>query len=171
MPFNFAAGDRWDLNAFTKAFTVAGDNIFAAYFLSNTTPDRQPFNTIKVFKRSDGSYVGDIYPDPSRGEATSTQDLAYGVKALRRSNGQYVILVQDCAFSKIQLYLWCPEGDCPEQAIVANQPHYGKGGKIPQEFIPAAKGKGLRITFDAQGAHALEILSMNGSLAVKASAL
>jgi hypothetical protein len=39
-------------------------------------------------------------------------DAAYGMTVARRDNGDYVILFENAAWANIQMYRWCPDGNC-----------------------------------------------------------
>jgi hypothetical protein len=70
---------------------------------------------VLVYKSSDGSYMGDLMPGPEVNgvDATGWVDIPYGMRALKRSNGEYAVLVEEDGFSKILLFRWCPTGNCP----------------------------------------------------------
>ena len=67
-----------------------------------------------------GETVGTIEPYGDAGTTAYTGwvDIGYGITAFQRSNGEYVVLVEDDGWGKILMYRWCPEGDCPENCTM-----------------------------------------------------
>ena len=86
-----------------KAMSVAGDYIFVG-----TSLDR---GKLYVFNSSNLTSVGFIAPPTDIGEL-GWVDLPDGIQAFKRSNGQYVILVEENSKGKNVVYQWCPTGDC-----------------------------------------------------------
>lgn len=89
---------------YPKAMSVAGDYIFVG-----GVGDR---GKLYVFNSSDLSSVGYIERDPNLG-LTGWLDIPHAVQAFKKSNGQYLILVEDNLRAKNIFYQWCPTGDCP----------------------------------------------------------
>lgn len=89
---------------YPKAMSVAGDYVFVG-----GVGDR---GKLHVFNSSDLSNVGYIEKDPSLG-ITGWLDIPHAVQAFKKSNGQYLILVEDNYRAKNIFYQWCPTGDCP----------------------------------------------------------
>jgi hypothetical protein len=44
-------------------------------------------------------------------ECTGWVDIAYGIDAMRRSNGEYVVFVEDDYMGKVIMYRWRPEAN------------------------------------------------------------
>lgn len=93
---------------YPKAMSVAGDYIFLG-----GVGDRGKLN---VLNKSDLSSVGYIDREPSFG-ITGWLDIPHAVQAFKKSNGQYLILVEDNLRAKNIFYQWCPTGDCPGVVI------------------------------------------------------
>lgn len=93
---------------YPKAMSVAGDYIFLG-----GVGDRGKLN---VLNKSDLSSVGYIAREPSFG-ITGWLDIPHAVQAFKKSNGQYLILVEDNLRAKNIFYQWCPDGDCPGVVI------------------------------------------------------
>jgi len=41
-------------------------------------------------------------------------DMPASISAYKRSNGEYLIFVEEDGFIKVVMYRWCPTGDCKE---------------------------------------------------------
>jgi len=100
-----------------KDMWVEGDY---AFFV---TCNSSPMETIYVYSLSDGHQVGTILPGSDIAgniEFLGTYgglgwvDMAWGIQAYRRQNGEYEILVEDDVHAKNVLYHWCPSGSCPD---------------------------------------------------------
>ncbi len=63
-----------------------------------------------------GETVGTMEPygDAGTTNYTGWVDIGYGITAYKRTNGEYIILVEDDGWGKILMYRWCPTGDCAE---------------------------------------------------------
>ncbi|QQS03748.1 MAG: hypothetical protein IPK50_15765 [Fibrobacterota bacterium] len=112
--------DNRDANigdATLKDMSIAGD--YAFFVTCNSTPA----TTVYVYSLKDGSLVGTILPGPEIAGDISFMgsmgglgwvDMAFGIQAFKRSNGEYQILVEDDVHAKNVWYHWCPTGNCPE---------------------------------------------------------
>ncbi|MFE4799353.1 hypothetical protein ACFRFL_30900 [Streptomyces sp. NPDC056708] len=80
----------------------AGDYIF--------TVGVQTRGQVWVWRASDGSAVGSWLPGSNVGGVTRTGwvDIPYGISAVRRSTGEYLVNVEDDLFNKVLLYRWVP---------------------------------------------------------------
>ena len=105
-------------DATLKDMWVEGD--YAFFVTCNSTPA----TTVHVFNLSDGTRVGTIVPGPEiAGDisfmgvwgATGWVDMAWGIQAFKRANGEYQILVEDDVHAKNIFYHWCPAGTCQDQ--------------------------------------------------------
>lgn len=56
-------------------------------------------------------YIGSLVPDESVGgiDCTGWVDIAYGIDAMRRSNGEYLIFVEEDYMGKVLMYRWLPD--------------------------------------------------------------
>ncbi|CCW36716.1 hypothetical protein CTKA_01156 [Chthonomonas calidirosea] len=88
-----------------QAVDVAGDYLFVG--MVKPEDNRQYTH---IFRVSDGSYVGSLYPGPEVGENAGWQDMPYAVQAYRRKNGEYLVLVEEDWRGKNLLYRWWPNG-------------------------------------------------------------
>ena len=86
---------------YPKAMSVADDYIFVG-----GSRDRAKLN---VFSTSNLSSIGYIAAPKNMGEI-GWIDMPYAVQAFKKSNGQYLILVEDNSKGKNILYQWCPTG-------------------------------------------------------------
>jgi hypothetical protein len=95
---------RDDEQLHPKAFDAAGDYVFAAMVKSTGGKPAM----VHVFKAADGSRVGAMWPGPEVGGASGWVDIPYGVRAFKRSNGEYLVLVEEDWRAKNLLYRWKP---------------------------------------------------------------
>lgn len=58
-----------------------------------------------------GKYIGSLVPDGFIGgiECTGWVDIAYGINAVQRANGEYVVFVEDDYMGKVVMYRWLPD--------------------------------------------------------------
>jgi hypothetical protein len=76
---------------------------------------------------------------------TGWVDISSGLQAFKRSNGEYLVFVEDDMLARVILYRWCPTGDCVEPQVypvnnrITPRPH--------MLSLPAGTGNG----FDLQG--------------------
>jgi hypothetical protein len=78
--------------------TVEGQYIFAV----------EPVGAVHVFDKDSGKEVGVIRPGAEVGNASGWVDVPNGVSANRRSNGEYLIFVEEDARGKVMMYRWKP---------------------------------------------------------------
>jgi len=97
-----------------KSISVAGDYIFLAA-VWHSPPVREGQHSMKelsgrplmvhVYRAADGQYVGNMWGDWL---PLPIVDMRHGMNAFKRSNGQYMILVEDVFRGKNIVYLWTP---------------------------------------------------------------
>jgi hypothetical protein len=78
--------------------TVEGQYVFAV----------EPVGAVHVFDKDRGKEVGVIRPGPEVGKASGWVDVPNGVTAYRRSNGEYLVFVEEDARGKVMMYRWKP---------------------------------------------------------------
>jgi hypothetical protein len=90
---------------------IAGEYLFAGM----VKPDdgRQYTHVLRV---SDGRYVGSLSPGPEVGGSAGWQDMPYAIQAMRRRDGEYLVLVEEDWRGKNLLYRWRPEDLRPPAA-------------------------------------------------------
>src|SRR5262249_36735939 len=86
-----------------ESLAVAGDYICVAM----CKPD-QGKQHIHILRRSDGAYVGSLWPGSEVGGNAGWLDMPYAVAALRRTNGEYLVLAEEDWRGKNLLYRWKP---------------------------------------------------------------
>lgn len=100
-----------------KDMWIEGD--YAFFITCNSTPA----TTVYVYSLADGKLVGTILPGPEiAGDiafwgtygSLGWVDMAWGIQAFQRANGEYAILFEDDLHAKNVLYRWCPSGNCSE---------------------------------------------------------
>jgi hypothetical protein len=84
--------------------SAAGDYLF----LGMVKPDDGK-QYVHILRLSDGSYVGSFHPGDEVGGSAGWEDMPYSVQALKRKNGEYLILVEEDWRGKDLLYRWTPE--------------------------------------------------------------
>nr|WP_246355738.1 hypothetical protein [Paraburkholderia humisilvae] len=92
----------WDTNAkpilTIIGLTVEGNYIFAV----------EPSGVVHVLDKDRGNEIGVIRPGPEVGRASGWIDVANGISAARRSDGEYLIFVEEDARGKVMMYRWKP---------------------------------------------------------------
>jgi DNA-binding beta-propeller fold protein YncE len=82
----------------TIGLTVEGKYIFAV----------EPVGAVHVLDKDSGAEVGVMRPGPEVGRASGWVDVPNGVSAARRSNGEYLVFVEEDARGKVTMYRWKP---------------------------------------------------------------
>lgn len=85
-----------------ESLALAGDCLFVG--MVKPEPDKQQ---VHILSRDGGSYVGTFVPGPEVG-GTGWLDMPYAIQAMRRRNGEYLLLVEDDWRGKNLLYRWRP---------------------------------------------------------------
>lgn len=87
-----------------KSVDYAGDYVFMAMVKStNGVPAM-----VHVIDTQSGKFVGTMQPGPAVGGKSGWVDMTHGLRAMRRANGEYLILVEEGARGKNLLYRWTP---------------------------------------------------------------
>lgn len=82
----------------TIGLTVEGQYVFTV----------EPVGAVHVYDKDSGKEVGVIRPGPEVGRASGWVDVPNGISASRRSNGEYLIFVEEDARGKVMMYRWKP---------------------------------------------------------------
>ncbi len=90
-----------------KCIDVAGDYAFTVQVKST---QRHPA-VVTVFDVRNGKFVGRMWPDQTVGGVSGWVDMTHGLQAIRRRNGEYLILVEEDFRGKNLLYRWKPRGE------------------------------------------------------------
>jgi|GEM_PF-3276009 len=88
---------------YPKAMSVAGEYVFVG-----TSRDR---GKVYVFNGATLASTGSIAPPTNMGEI-GWLDIPHAVQAFKKSDGKYLVLVEDNSKGKNILYQWCPAGTC-----------------------------------------------------------
>jgi len=102
----YEAGAEWHFSHEPISFDVAGDYLFVAY-TRGLAAEKLTEAFVKVYRTSDGAFVGNLTAEKDLGE-TGLLDLIESVRAFRRANGEYVILLEEDAKAKMILFRWQP---------------------------------------------------------------
>ncbi len=87
-----------------KGFCEAGDFIF----LAASTEGR-----VYVHRKLDGSKVGEILPTSDTGFRSGWSDIMNPILARKRTNGEYLIFVEENLNGKVMMYRWHPLNIAP----------------------------------------------------------
>lgn len=79
----------------TAAMSVAGDYLFAVTFKKAE---------VHVYKAATGKLVQKFRPGPEVASQSGWIDIPYGIRAFRRSNGEYVVFVEEDEKAKVIMY-------------------------------------------------------------------
>lgn len=79
----------------TAAMSVAGDYVFAVTFKTAE---------VYVYKAATGTFVQKLKPGPEVSGESGWIDIPYGIRAMRRSNGEYLVFVEEDWKAKIIMY-------------------------------------------------------------------
>ncbi|MEH1922692.1 hypothetical protein [Nostoc sp.] len=79
----------------TAAMSVAGDNVFAV-----TVKTAEVY----VYNATTGAQVQKLKPGPEVGSESGWIDIPYGIRAFRRSNGEYLVFVEENWKGKVIIY-------------------------------------------------------------------
>jgi len=90
-----------------SAISVAGDYLFLGYSFFGTNSRE---GTIRVFKISDASYVGEMTPTPIVGSLSGTFDIPYAIRAYKAADGEYLVFAEDDHYAKVIIHRWNPSG-------------------------------------------------------------
>jgi hypothetical protein len=82
-----------------RAMSIAGDYLFVAQFQTAW---------IWVYRLEDGQLMGTMRPDEAVGFYSGWIDVPFGIDAFQRSDGEYVILVEENGRHKNIMYRWRP---------------------------------------------------------------
>jgi len=88
------------------SFDVAGDYIFVAY-TAGSRAHQIGWGRVEVVRAADGHSVGHFEPPPDIG-MIGIQDIRECVRAHRRANGEYIVMIEDDMKAKIVMYRWRP---------------------------------------------------------------
>lgn len=102
----YAKGSHGHESCEPMGFDIAGDYLFVPY--TGAASERK-FATghIEVFRLADGAGVGHMEPSREVGEI-GLQDIRECLRAHRRKDGSYLVLLEDDSKSKVLMYRWTP---------------------------------------------------------------
>lgn len=84
-----------DMRTIIKSMDVAGDRIFAA-----TVKTAEVY----VYDNRDGSLITKLAPGPEVAKETGWVDTPYGLRGFQRSNGEYLVFVEEVLKGKVIMY-------------------------------------------------------------------
>ena len=95
---------RDDEKLYPKAMDIVGDYAFVVQV--KTTQKRAA--VVSVFSLDDGAFVGEMWPGKVVGGFSGWVDISHGIRAHKRRNGEYIILVEEDFRGKNIMYRWTP---------------------------------------------------------------
>ncbi len=109
---NWSKGNRTPASSgvldsqYNQCVAMAGDYIFTCGVRTRAR--------VKVYSSSVFAYLGMLEAGAAVGGADNTGwvDIPYGLNAIKRSNGEYIIALEDDGKMKSVIFRWCPTGDC-----------------------------------------------------------
>jgi hypothetical protein len=106
IPFNTWEGGGGHQMIMPKTIDFAGDYLFVCYVLRGEGEGNNP--PTRIYRRDNGGFVGELRPGGVVGAAHGWVDMGHAISAFKRSNGEYVILVEEDHRGKNVLYRWRP---------------------------------------------------------------
>jgi len=89
---------------------VEGDYAFIVY--AGRLPSQNlPTGTVMILRNKSGEHVGHMQPSGNRTGTVpmdALQDIVHSINAYQRSDGEYLILIEDDGYTKNLLYRWHP---------------------------------------------------------------
>jgi hypothetical protein len=84
----------------TASMAVSGDYLFTVLARDGM---------VTIYRADTGEKVGVLSPGPEVGRKTGWIDIPYGIRARRRSTGEYLVFVEEDACGKVIMYRWKPQ--------------------------------------------------------------
>jgi hypothetical protein len=84
----------------TASMSVEGDYLFTVLARDGL---------VTIYRADTGEKVGVLSPGPEVGRKTGWIDIPYGIRARRRSTGEYLVFVEEDACGKVIMYRWKPQ--------------------------------------------------------------
>ena len=98
----YAVGSKGHSSCEPMGFDVASDLIFVPY-TGASKEAKVKTGRVEIFKASDGSPVGHVEPGENVGEV-GLQDIRECLRAVKRRNGEYLVMLEDDYKAKVLLY-------------------------------------------------------------------
>ncbi|MEO8354088.1 MAG: hypothetical protein ABI680_20360 [Chthoniobacteraceae bacterium] len=102
LPVNLKGNDQGQPLS-PNGFALAGDYLFVGMVKPEDGKQQ-----VHILSLQNGAYVGTFVPGPEVGGNAGWQDMPYAVAALKRTNGEYLVLVEEDWRGKNLLYRWTP---------------------------------------------------------------
>jgi hypothetical protein len=103
----YQKGSQGHESAEPISFDTAGDYLFAGY-TRGLKEDGVKYAFVRVHRLSDASPVGNLVAERELGEV-GLLDIVESVSASKRSNGEYVVFLEDDYKSKVVMFRWKPK--------------------------------------------------------------
>jgi hypothetical protein len=91
-----------------RAISVAGDYVFVGY---------QATCEIRVYHLRSGAYMGYLKAGPEVNSVNGWIDIAYGISAHRKPDGEYVVFCEEVMWGKVMVFRWTPDHEPPEISL------------------------------------------------------
>ena len=105
LPYEKGAAGIWSTEP--MSFEYAGDYLFICY-THGLKAEGIENAFVRVYRWSDLSFVGDLVAEKDMGN-TGLLDLVESVRAIKRSNGEYIVFLEDDYKAKIVMFRWKPQ--------------------------------------------------------------
>jgi hypothetical protein len=93
-----------------ESFDVAGDYIFTINSIGAQ---------VLAFSKKNGQWIGTMVPGAMFGNRSGWIDVSDGLTALKRANGEYIVVAEEVTYGKFIMYRWTPK-EAEELAAKAN---------------------------------------------------
>ncbi len=87
-----------------KTMTVAGNRMFVGYLSRGLNPDYDGPAEVRVYDSETGEFCGSLIPGPEVSGYSGWLDLPYAINAFQKSNGEYLVFVEEDGRGKVLLY-------------------------------------------------------------------
>ena len=105
----YAKGSSGHTSCEPMSFDVAGNYLFLPY-TGASREDKVTTGRVEVFRTDDASPAGHFEPSADIGEI-GLQDIRECLRAHRRSDGEYIVFLEDDYKAKVLMYRWKPAGN------------------------------------------------------------
>jgi hypothetical protein len=96
---------------------------------------------------------------PADGHNYGWTDIVNPLSAFKRSNGEYIVLMEEDYKNKNLLYRWCPSGSCSQVKLSDDNTHAPQGTKVPKILV---RGSSLSCDFSQFSPWTIRISTLSG---------
>ncbi len=92
-----------------RAISVAGDYVFVGY---------QANCEVRVYHLQSGAYMGYLKAGPEVNGVNGWIDIAYGISAHQKPDGEYVVFCEEVMWGKVMVFRWRPDHEPPKVSLL-----------------------------------------------------